>query len=123
MPRPSDKGVHISNVVINRTLVSMHYDDQSCIDPNTINAPLVAFTTGYNNPIEVFSIKRLVSIQRIKKLGSMRSLDINTAEDTLVKNTCEIVPGLIVSSIELSEANRANRTGKFRPNPSVGKRK
>jgi len=49
--RKSDEGtsdVRIAGVVTNWTLVSMHHDDQSCMDPNTINAPLVISTTGHD---------------------------------------------------------------------------
>ena len=43
-----EDGVRIAGVVTNWTLVSMHHDDQSCMDPNTINAPLVISTTGHD---------------------------------------------------------------------------
>lgn len=42
----------------------------------------------------------------------MRGLDMQTAEDAIVKNTREIVPGLIVGGMELSEIDGANRMGK-----------
>ncbi|RSM17914.1 hypothetical protein CDV31_003340 [Fusarium ambrosium] len=109
--RPSEEGVRISGVVTNWTLVSMHHDDQSCMDPNTINAPLVISTTGHDGPMGAFSVKRLVSMQRIEKLGGMRGLDMNVAEDAIVKGTREIVPGLIVGGMELSEVDGANRMG------------
>lgn len=111
--RPSDsgEGVRIAGVVTNWTLVSMHHDDQSCMDPNTINAPIIISTTGHDGPMGAFSVKRLVSMQRIEKLGGMRGLDMNTAEDAIVKNTREIVPGLIVGGMELSEVDGANRMG------------
>lgn len=41
-------GVRIAGVVTNWTLVSMHHDDQSCMDPNTINAPVIISTTGHD---------------------------------------------------------------------------
>jgi len=104
-------GVRVAGVVTNWTLVAMHHDDQSCMDPNTINAPLVISTTGHDGPMGAFSVKRLVSMQRIGKLGGMRGLDMNTAEDAIVKNTREIVPGLIVGGMELSEVDGANRMG------------
>lgn len=109
--RPSEDGVRIAGVVTNWTLVAMHHDDQSCMDPNTINAPLIISTTGHDGPMGAFSVKRLVSMQRIEKLGGMRGLDMNTAEDAIVKNTREIVPGLIVGGMELSEIDGANRMG------------
>ena len=43
-----DGGIRIAGVVTNWTLVAMHHDDQSCMDPNTINAPVVISTTGHD---------------------------------------------------------------------------
>lgn len=103
--------VRIAGVVTNWTLVTMHHDDQSCMDPNTINAPLVISTTGHDGPFGAFSVKRLVSMQQLEKLGGMRGLDMRTAEDAIVKRTREIVPGLIVGGMELSEVDGANRMG------------
>lgn len=103
--------VRIAGVVTNWTLVSMHHDDQSCMDPNTINAPLVISTTGHDGPFGAFSVKRLVSMQQLPQLGGMRGLDMRTAEDAIVKRTREIVPGLIVGGMELSEVDGANRMG------------
>jgi thiamine thiazole synthase len=85
--------------------------DQSCMDPNTINAPLVISTTGHDGPFGAFSVKRLVSMQQLPQLGGMRGLDMRTAEDAIVKRTREIVPGLIVGGMELSEVDGANRMG------------
>lgn len=110
-PDPSTGGVRIAGVVTNWTLVSMHHDDQSCMDPNTINAPIVISTTGHDGPFGAFSVKRLVSMQQIEKLGGMRGLDMNSAEDAIVKNTREVIPGLIVGGMELSEVDGANRMG------------
>jgi len=111
-PTSSDpNAVRIAGVVTNWTLVSMHHDDQSCMDPNTINAPLVISTTGHDGPFGAFSVKRLVSMQQIEKLGGMRGLDMRTAEDAIVKRTREVVPGLIVGGMELSEVDGANRMG------------
>ena len=103
--------LRIAGVVTNWTLVTMHHDDQSCMDPNTINAPIIISTTGHDGPFGAFSVKRLVSMQQIDKLGGMRGLDMNTAEDAIVKRTREIVPGLIVGGMELSEVDGANRMG------------
>ena len=112
--RPStfnDGKIRIAGVVTNWTLVTMHYDDQSGMDPNTINAPLMISTIGHDGPFRAFSIKRLVSMQQIDKLGGMRGLDMNTAEDAIVKRTREVIPGLIVGGMELSEVDGANRMG------------
>ncbi|EFQ30532.1 Thi4 family protein [Colletotrichum graminicola M1.001] len=107
-----DEGaVRVAGVVTNWTLVSMHHDDQSCMDPNTINAPVVISTTGHDGPFGAFSVKRLVSMRQIERLGGMRGLDMQAAEDAIVKGTREIVPGLIVGGMELSEVDGANRMG------------
>jgi ribulose 1,5-bisphosphate synthetase/thiazole synthase len=83
------------------------------MDPNTINAPIIVSTTGHDGPFGAFSVKRLVSMQQIEKLGGMRGLDMNTAEDAIVKRTREVVPGLIVGGMELSEVDGANRMGEL----------
>merc|ERR1712000_527875 len=55
--------IRLAGVVTNWTLVSMHHDDQSCMDPNTINAPIIISTTGHDGPFGAFSAKRLVSMK------------------------------------------------------------
>ncbi|TGO46598.1 hypothetical protein BCON_0316g00090 [Botryotinia convoluta] len=107
----TDGNIRVAGVVTNWTLVTMHHDDQSCMDPNTINAPVVISTTGHDGPFGAFCVKRLVSMNQIKELGGMRGLDMNVAEDAIVKRTREIVPGLIVGGMELSEVDGANRMG------------
>ncbi|KAK0613714.1 Thi4 family protein [Immersiella caudata] len=106
-----DGKVRVAGVVTNWTLVSMHHDDQSCMDPNTINAPVVVSTTGHDGPFGAFSVKRLVGMKQIEQLGGMRGLDMQSAEDAIVKGTREVVPGLIVGGMELSEVDGANRMG------------
>lgn len=110
--RKDDEGkVRIAGVVVNWTTVTMHHDDQSCMDPNTINAPIVISTTGHDGPFGAFSVKRLVSMGELEKLGGMRGLDMQSAEDAIVKNTREVIPGLVVGGMELSEIDGANRMG------------
>ncbi|KAK7755707.1 thiamine metabolism-related protein [Diatrype stigma] len=103
--------IRVAGVVTNWTLVSMHHDDQSCMDPNTINAPVIISTTGHDGPFGAFSAKRLVSMGALDRLGGMRGLDMNRAEDAIVKRTREVVPGLICGGMELSEIDGANRMG------------
>lgn len=50
-------------------------------------------------------------MRQIEHLGGMRGLDMQAAEDAIVKNTREIVPGLVVGGMELSEVDGANRMG------------
>jgi cysteine-dependent adenosine diphosphate thiazole synthase len=108
--RPTETGVRVAGVVTNWTLVSMHHDDQSCMDPNTINSKLIVSCTGHDGPMGAFCVKRLVSQGYIKR-NQMGCLDMNKAEDSIVKNTREVFPGLIVAGMELSECDSANRMG------------
>lgn len=50
-------------------------------------------------------------MKQLEQLGGMRGLDMLRAEDAIVKRTREIVPGLIVGGMELSEIDGANRMG------------
>lgn len=110
--QPIDGGkVQIAGVVTNWALVTEHHDDHSCMDPNVIRSPIVISTAGHDGPFGAFSVKRLASMGAIDKLGGMRGLDMNRAEDAIVKGTREIVPGLIVGGMELSELDGANRMG------------
>merc|ERR1712000_794573 len=75
-PSDSEECIRIAGVVTNWTLVSMHHDDQSCMDPNTINAPIIISTTGHDGPFGAFSAKRPVSMKHdnLPTLGGMRGL-------------------------------------------------
>ncbi|VEU21583.1 DEKNAAC102460 [Brettanomyces naardenensis] len=102
--------VRVAGVVTNWTLVSMHHEDQSCMDPNTINAKVVISCTGHDGPFGAFCVKRLVT-QGLLKRNRMGCLDMNRAEDSIVKGTREVFPGLVCAGMELSECDSANRMG------------
>jgi len=101
----------VTGVVTNWTLVSLNHDTQSCMDPNTITAPVVISATGHDGPMGAFSAKRLVSAGLTKGLGNMRGLDMSRAEPAIVNNTREVVPGLIFAGMELSEHDGSCRMG------------
>ncbi|KAJ8080536.1 thiamine metabolism- protein [Marasmius tenuissimus] len=101
----------VSGVVTNWTLVALNHDTQSCMDPNTITAPVVVSATGHDGPMGAFSAKRLVSAGLLKELGNMRGLDMNRSEPAIVNNTREVAPGLIMTGMELSEHDGKNRMG------------
>lgn len=103
--------IRVAGVVTNWTLVTMHHGDQSCMDPNTINAPVVLSTTGHDGPFGAFCVKRAEEMGIIEKLGHMKGLDMQTAEDAIVKGTREVAPGLVVAGMEISEVDGANRMG------------
>lgn len=85
----------VAGVVTNWTLVALNHDTQSCMDPNTITAPVVVSATGHDGPMGAFSAKRLVSAGLVKELGNMRGLDMSRAEPAIVNGTREVAPGLI----------------------------
>lgn len=58
-------------------------------------------------------------MQQLEKLGGMRGLDMNKAEDAIVKRTREVVPGLIVGGMELSEVDGANRMVRLQITPDL----
>ncbi|RLV88993.1 Thiamine thiazole synthase [Spathaspora sp. JA1] len=129
--------LRIAGVVTNWTLVALNHDTQSCMDPNTINCNIVLSTTGHDGPFGAFSAKRLESLGKAPKdltqgfkpqpsstttttapapadgfqLGGMRGLDMNKAEDAIVKGTREVVPGLVIAGMELAEVDGSNRMG------------
>jgi len=74
-------GIKVAGVVTNWTLVALNHDTQSCMDPNTINAPVIISTTGHDGPFGAFSAKRLVSMNALESLGGMRGLHMDLAED------------------------------------------
>ncbi|EJT96874.1 thiazole biosynthetic enzyme [Dacryopinax primogenitus] len=110
--RPDHTGrQRVGGVVTNWTLVSLHHDSQSCMDPNTITAPVIISATGHDGPMGAFCAKRLVSNGMIEKLGDMRCLDMMRAEPVIVNGTREVQPGLIMTGMELSEHDGSNRMG------------
>lgn len=101
----------VAGVVTNWTLVALNHDTQSCMDPNTVTAPVIISATGHDGPMGAFSAKRLVSAGLLKELGNMRGLDMNRAEPAIVNGTREVTPGLILTGMELSEHDGSNRMG------------
>jgi cysteine-dependent adenosine diphosphate thiazole synthase len=45
------RGKHVAGVVTNWTLVTLHHDTQSCMDPNVIEAKMVVSGTGHDGPM------------------------------------------------------------------------
>ncbi|PFH54066.1 hypothetical protein AMATHDRAFT_136087 [Amanita thiersii Skay4041] len=101
----------VAGVVTNWTLVALNHDTQSCMDPNTITAPVIISATGHDGPMGAFSAKRLVSAGLLTSLGNMRGLDMNRAEPAIVNGTREVAPGLVMAGMELSEHDGSNRMG------------
>lgn len=104
-------GRYIGGVVTNWTLVALHHDTQSCMDPNVIEAKVVVSSCGHDGPMGAHSVKRLASLGMVPEVPGMGALDMNTAEDKIVNNTREVVPGLVLAGMELSEVDGSPRMG------------
>ncbi|ESR54302.1 hypothetical protein CICLE_v10024231mg [Citrus x clementina] len=94
------KGNRVGGIVTNWALVSMNHDSQSCMDPNVMEAKVVVSSCGHDGPFGATG-----------SVPGMKALDMNTAEDAIVKLTREIVPGMIVAGMEVAEIDGALRMG------------
>jgi len=101
----------VSGVVTNWALVSMNHDTQSCMDPNVMESKVVVSSCGHDGPFGATGVKRLKSVGMIDKVPGMKALDMNTAEDAIVRLTREIVPGMIVTGMEVAEIDGCPRMG------------
>ncbi len=106
----------------------MAHDLQSCMDPNVIELSgykedgtrdpskkhgVVLSTTGHDGPFGAFSAKRIVSIDKNKKLAGMKGLDMNNAEAGVVKNSGSYngVGSMYFAGMEVAELEGCNRMG------------
>lgn len=105
------KGGRVAGVVTNWALVSMNHDTQSCMDPNVMEAKVVVSSCGHDGPFGATGVKRLRSIGMIDTVPGMKALDMNTAEDAIVRLTREVVPGMIITGMEVAEIDGAPRMG------------
>ena len=105
------KGGRVGGVVTNWALVSMNHDTQSCMDPNVMEAKVVVSSCGHDGPMGATGVKRLRSVGMIESVPGMKALDMNAAEDAIVKLTREIVPGMIVTGMEVAEIDGSPRMG------------
>ncbi|KAJ1423763.1 Thiazole biosynthetic enzyme Thi4 family [Sesbania bispinosa] len=101
----------VAGVVTNWALVSMNHDTQSCMDPNVMESKVVVSSCGHDGPFGATGVKRLKSIGMIDSVPGMKALDMNAAEDAIVRLTREIVPGMIVTGMEVAEIDGAPRMG------------
>ncbi|CAL5072388.1 unnamed protein product [Urochloa decumbens] len=91
----------VGGVVTNWALVSMNHDTQSCMDRSC----------GHDGPFGATGVKRLQDIGLISAVPGMKALDMNTAEDEIVRLTREVVPGMIITGMEVAEIDGAPRMG------------
>lgn len=102
---------HVAGVVTNWSLVSQNHETQSCMDPNTLEARVVVCATGHDGPMGATGVKRLQQLGLIENLPGMGALDMNSAEDAVVKHTREVYPGMIIAGMEVAEVDGCPRMG------------
>ncbi|KAL2649289.1 hypothetical protein R1flu_017417 [Riccia fluitans] len=101
----------VSGVVTNWALVAQNHNTQSCMDPNVMEAKVVVSSCGHDGPFGATGVKRLKSVGMIDSVPGMKCLDMNTAEDAIVRFTREVVPGMIVTGMEVAEIDGSPRMG------------
>ncbi|KAJ9452775.1 Thiamine thiazole synthase 2 [Diplonema papillatum] len=105
-------GAAVRGVVTNWSLVAQNHDNQSCMDPQVMEAKVVVSSTGHDGPMGATSAKRLESIGLLPdRLPGMNALDMSTAEDAVLHMTHEAIPGLIFAGMEVAEVRGCNRMG------------
>jgi len=105
------RGERVAGVVTNWALVAQNHHTQSCMDPNVMEAKVVVSSCGHDGPFGATGVKRLRSIGMIESVPGMKCLDMNAAEDAIVKHTREVVPGMIVTGMEVAEIDGSPRMG------------
>ncbi|KAJ3291008.1 triosephosphate isomerase [Borealophlyctis nickersoniae] len=101
----------VSGVVTNWALVTKAHGTQSCMDPQVMEAKVVISSCGHDGPFGATGVKRLEELGMIPKVAGMRALDMSASEDAVVAKTQEIVPGMIITGMEVAEACGTARMG------------
>ncbi|EKX47419.1 putative THI4, thiamine [Guillardia theta CCMP2712] len=107
---------YCAGVVTNWTLVALNHDTQSCMDPNVIESKVIVSGCGHDGPFGAQCVKRLAKLGMLDEyaqngIQGMGALDMNSAEDKIVNNTREVVPGMILTGMELAEVDGSPRMG------------
>jgi len=106
------KDGRIAGVVTNWAMVTRFgHDTQSCMDPNVLESKVLISACGHDGPFGASGVKRLQSLGLVDKIPGMGALDMNTAEDAIVNNTREVVPGMILAGMEVAELDGSPRMG------------
>jgi thiamine thiazole synthase len=92
-------------VVTNWTLVAMNHGLQSCMDPNVVESKVLVSSCGHDGPMGAAGVKRLASMGMVPEVPGMAALDMNSAEDHIVRSTREVVPGMVLAGMEVAEVS------------------
>lgn len=67
------------------------------MNPSVVEAKVIVFDTGHDGPTNARDVKILEVIDLIKKKKDMLSLDINVAENNIIRYAREAVPGIVLT--------------------------
>lgn len=115
------KNGRVGGVVTNWALVAQNHNTQSCMDPNVMEAKVVVSSCGHDGPFGATGVKRLRSVGMIESVPGMKCLDMNAAEDAIVRHTREVVPGMIVTGMEVAEIDGSPRMVRHHSNIRLNK--
>ena len=102
----------VAGVVTNWAMVTRFgHDTQSCMDPNVLECKVLVSACGHDGPFGASGVKRLQSLGLVERIPGMGALDMNTAEDAIVNNTREVVPGMVLAGMEVAELDGSPRMG------------
>lgn len=101
----------VGGLVTNWSLVTKAHGTQSCMDPQVLEAKVVISSCGHDGPFGATGVKRLAEVGLIDKVPGMKALDMNASEDAVVNGTREVVPGMIVTGMEVAELDGTPRMG------------
>mmetsp|Transcript_30021 Transcript_30021/g.52705 ORF Transcript_30021/g.52705 Transcript_30021/m.52705 type:complete len:340 (+) Transcript_30021:38-1057(+) len=101
----------VAGAVTNWALVTLNHDTQSCMDPQVMESKVYVSACGHDGPMGASGVKRLLSMGLVSKLPGMGCLDMNSAEDAIVKYTSEVVPGMVIAGMEVAELAGTPRMG------------
>ncbi|KAG2444023.1 hypothetical protein HYH02_009222 [Chlamydomonas schloesseri] len=106
-------GRRVAGVVTNWSLVAQAHGTQSCMDPNVIEAGVVVSACGHDGPFGATGVKRLAKLGMVPggEVPGMGALDMEAAEGSIVNNTREVVPGMVLTGMELAEVDGSPRMG------------
>ncbi|KAG2426633.1 hypothetical protein HXX76_012947 [Chlamydomonas incerta] len=106
-------GRRVAGVVTNWSLVAQAHGTQSCMDPNVIEAGVVVSACGHDGPFGATGVKRLARLGMVPggEVPGMGALDMEAAEGSIVNNTREVVPGMVLTGMELAEVDGSPRMG------------
>eukprot|EP00126_Sphaerothecum_destruens_P013216 Sdes_comp22615_c0_seq1m21043 len=105
------KNGQVEGVVTNWAAVTRSHGTQSCMDPQVMEASVVVSSCGHDGPFGASGVRRFEKLGLIGKLPGMGALDMNASEDAIVSGTREIVPGLIITGMEVAEVDGTPRMG------------